>query len=161
MQNNFSGLAGLEGALIGLAVLVFFIARQFSARPVASLWTFALPVVLAYFGLQGLGDLDAGGVVVLGLNLAVGVALGFMRGVSIRVWTDHRGEALMRGTALTLALWLATLAVKVGISLFESRVGLGTLAGSNAEIWLPAAATIAVQSLVVYLRSLDLRPAVA
>ena len=48
MLANFSGF---QAALIGLAVLVFFIARQFNARRVSSPWMLATPLVLGYFSL--------------------------------------------------------------------------------------------------------------
>jgi hypothetical protein len=147
--------ASLEAALIGLAVIVFFIVRQFTTRPVASRWTVLAPVVLAFFGLQGLGALDATGWLLLGFSMSLGVVLGFARGTTFRVWTNERGRALMRGTALTLVLWLATFAVKIGVSMVERQMGLGSLTTSTAEIWLPAAATIAAQTAVVYLRARD------
>lgn len=62
MFNSFGpGAAGLESALIGLAVLAFFIVRQFSTRSVTSRWAIAAPLVLAFFGLQGLNALDVPG----------------------------------------------------------------------------------------------------
>ena len=152
-----SNSSSLEAALIGLAVLVFFIVRQFTTRPVVSRWAVAAPFVLAYFGLQGLSALDATGWLLLGLSLSLGVVLGFARGTTFRVWTDQHGQLLMRGTSLTLALWLATFAVKISLSIAERQIGLGGLASSNAEIWLPAAATLAAQTLVVYLRGQDQR----
>jgi hypothetical protein len=124
---------------------------------VLSLWTVVPPFVLAYFGLQGLSDLDATGWLLLGINVSLGVGLGFVRGTSFRVWTDQAGQALMRGSSLTLVLWLATFALKIGLSVAERQLGLGSLAASNAEIWLPAAATLAAQTVVVYLRAQDQR----
>jgi hypothetical protein len=150
-----SNFSGLEGALIGLAVLVFFIVRQFSTRRVLSTWTVIPPLVLAYFGLQGLSQLDSTGWLLLGLSLSLGVALGFVRGNTFRISTGAQGEALMRGTALTLVWWLITIAVKAGLTFAEARFGFGAMIGNNAEIMLPAAATIAAQSLVVYLRAQD------
>jgi hypothetical protein len=153
MLTNFSSL---EGALIGLAVLVFFVVRQFSTRPVLSLWGIGLPLVLAYLGIQGLLSLDQTGWLLLGVNLSLGAALGFARGTSVRLWVDEHGQALMRGTALTMLLWVATVGVKVLLSIVERQMGLGALSTSNTEIMLPAAVTIAVQVLVMYLRSRDL-----
>lgn len=39
---------------IGLAVVVFFIVRQFTTRPVASWWMVVVPATLAVFGVQDL-----------------------------------------------------------------------------------------------------------
>jgi hypothetical protein len=150
-------LGGLEAALIGLAVLAFFIVRQFTTRPVASRWTILAPLVLAYVGLTGLGQLDGTGWLLLALNVSLAAVLGFARGTTFRVWTDAAGRAVMRGTGPTLVLWLATFAVKIGLSAFERQIGLGSLASSNAGIWLPAAVTLATQTLIAYLRSQDQR----
>src|SRR5579871_3578389 len=94
-------LQGLVGALVALAVVGLFSARQFSTRRVNSLWTIVLPLVLAYLGLQSLGQLDSTGWLLLGVNLSVGLVLGLARGMTLRVWTGQQGEALMRGTRLT------------------------------------------------------------
>jgi len=150
-------LAGLEAALIGLVVIVFFIVRQFTTRPVASRLTVLAPLVLAYFGLAGLSQLDGTGWLLLALNVGIASVLGFARGTTFRVWTDASGRAVMRGTALTLILWLATFAVKIGLIVLERQIGLGNLASSSAETWLPAAATLGAQTLVAYLRSQDQR----
>jgi len=150
-------LAGLESALIGLVVLVFFIVRQFTTRPVASRWAVLAPLVLASFGLAGLNQLDGMGWLLLALNVGIAALLGFARGTTFRVWTDASGRAVMRGTSLTLVLWLATFAVKIALLVLERQIGLGSLASSTAETWLPAAATLGTQTLVAYLRSQDQR----
>ena len=153
----FTNLSGLQGALIGLALVVFFIVRQFSIRRVISPLTIVLPLALTYFGLQGLGAVDEAGWVFLGVNLSLGVALGFARGATVHIWVDEHRQALMRGTPLTLMLWLVTLAVKIALLIAEGQLGLGALTTSVPEIMLPAAATLVAQLLVVYLRSRDLR----
>jgi hypothetical protein len=149
-------LSGLEAALIGLAVLVFFIVRQFGTRPVVSRWTVIIPLVLAYLGFQGLLSLDGTGWVLLGVNLVLGVVLGLARGATFRVWVNEHGKALMRGTGLTLAFWAATVAARVGMVIVERQMGLGAAVTSNTETMLPAAATLGAQVLIVYLRSQNL-----
>ncbi len=156
-----TNLSGLETAIIGLAVAALFIVIQFSTRRVASPWIILVPLALVYFGISnGVGQLDSTAWILLGLNLSLGVALGVVRGMSLQVWTNERGDALMRGTRVTLLLWLATIAVKVGLSVLERQIGFG-VGFSTAELLLPVAATIAAQNLVVFLRSQDLRFAIA
>ena len=48
-----------------------------------------------------------------------------------------------------------TFAARFAIAFIENQLGLGALASSTAEMLLPAAATLAVQSLAVYLRARD------
>lgn len=154
---TFDNLAAFEGALVGLAVLAFVVVRQFSTRQVNNLWTFGLPLILAVLGLQGLNQLSATGWLVLGVNASLGLRLGLLRGMSVRVWNDARGVALMRGTSLTLILWLATIAVRIVLGFLAQRLGLGAEASSNVQTLLPTAITIAAQSVVVYLRAQDQR----
>jgi hypothetical protein len=152
---NFN--TGLEGAVIAVAVLVFFIFRQFSTRGVTSLLNIIAPLALLYFGIQSVGQLDSIGWALMGAGLSLGIALGFARGTTFRIWTGPDGQALMRGTALTLVLWVLTFAVKIALSFVEGRLGFGAELSNSAVTFLPAAATLAAQALVVYLRAHDLR----
>ena len=152
----FTTVSGTELALISIAAVALFIVRQFQTRRVASPWNVLLPLGLAYFGAQGLALLDPGGWAMLGVNLSLGLGLGFARGTTLRVWVDERGEALVRGTGLTLALWLATFAARVVVGVAEYRFGLGSGSMGTAVMLLPISATLAAQSLVAYLRSRDL-----
>jgi hypothetical protein len=150
-----SNLSGLEAVLIGLAVAVFVIVRQFRARRVMSAATMLPPLALTYFGLANLGQLDTTGLVLLVVNTSLAVALGVARGTTFRIWSGARGEALMQGTRLTLLLWVATIGVRVAVSFVEQRAGLGTYASAGAELLIPVAATLATQNIVAYLRSRD------
>ena len=135
----------------------FFIVRQFSTRGVTSLLNVIAPLALLYFGLQDVGQLDSAGWVILTASLSLAVALGFARGLTFRVWHGPDGRALMRGTPLTLGLWVLTLAVKIGLTFAEAKLGFGAVVVNNAVTFLPGAATLAAQALVVWLRAQDLR----
>ena len=154
LANTFSGP---EGLLIGAALIVFFIVRQFSTRRVLSLANLLAPAALLYFGLQGLGDLDSTGWMLLGVGMSLGIAFGVARGMTFRVWTDASGQAVMRGGGLTVVLWVATIAAKALLTFIEIKLGLAAGATSSAASLLPGAATIAAQVLVVYLRAQDER----
>src|SRR5215813_1241225 len=104
----FTDPTSAQGALIGLALLAFMIIRQFTTRPVLNQWMILAPFVLVILGLQSVSQLDATGWLLLGINLSLGVALGFVRGATFRVWLDERQRALMRATGLTALLWMAT-----------------------------------------------------
>ena len=150
-------LSGIEGLLIGVVAILFFLVRQFSTRRVLSLANVIIPIALLYFGVQDLDRLDSIGWLVLGFSISLAIALGVARGVTFRVWTDERGQQLMRGGTLTLVMWLVTIGVRTAITFGEVRLGLAPATTSPAELWLPAAATIAAQLLVVYLRAQDQR----
>jgi hypothetical protein len=100
----FNNLSGVEGALVGLVVIAFFIVRQFSTRKAVSVWTLIASVALAYLGIQTVGRLDSTAWLLLAVNISLAVALGVARALSLRVCTGPQGDALMRGTSLTLVL---------------------------------------------------------
>ena len=156
LTSNFSGV-GLEGAVIGVAVLVLFIFRQFSTRSVTNVFNIVAPLALLFFGLQGVSQLDSAGWVIMSASLSLGVALGFARGMTFRIWMGPAGQALMRGSALTLGLWVLTFVVKIGMTYAEARLGYASDVANNAVTLLPGAATLAAQALVVWLRAQDLR----
>ena len=160
MTNSFAdSFSGPQGLLLGAALILFFIVRQFGTRRVLNLWNVLLPAGLLYFGLQGLGDLDSIGWLLLGLSISLAIAFGVARGLTFRVWTDASGQALMRGGVLTLVLWVATIGVKVGLTFAEIKLGLAAESTSTAASLIPGAVTIGAQLLVVYLRAQDARVA--
>jgi hypothetical protein len=151
--------AGPQGWLIGGALILFFIVRQFTTRPVLSFLNVVAPAALLYFGLQGLGELDSTGWLLLGVSVSLAITLGAARGVTFHLSTDAQGQALMRGTVLTVVLWIATITAKAVLTWLEIRLGFGAEATTAAASLLPGAVTIAAQLLVVYLRAQDQRPA--
>jgi hypothetical protein len=160
MANTFADtFSGPQGLLLGAALIVFFIARQFGTRRVLSLWNVLAPAALLYFGLQGLGDLDSTGWLLLGFSTSLAIAFGVARGLTFHVWTDDKGQAWMRGNALTLALWIATIVAKATLTFAEIKLGLGAQSTAAAASLLPGAVTIGAQVLVVYLRAQDDRVA--
>jgi len=160
MPTNFANIfSGPEGLLVGAALILFFIARQFTTRPVLSVFNVIAPAALLYFGLQNLGNLDSTGWLLLGMSLSLAFALGAARGITFRLGTGARGQAVMRGTSLTVVLWIATIATKALLTFVTIRLGFGAEVASPAMSLLPAAVTIGAQLLVVYLRAHDERRA--
>jgi hypothetical protein len=147
-------------ALIGLAIFVLIIARQFTTRRLTLTWMFLLPAGLAVYGLSSIQGLDAAGVALLGLNSALAAVLGAVRGSTIRVWSTPTGDVFMKGTLLTVIFWAITIAVRIGVYAFE-RDGGQTIQSSGAALLIPIAITIGVQNVVVYLRSQRLSLAAA
>jgi hypothetical protein len=160
MANNLSEVfSGAEGLLIGAVLIVFLIIRQFSVRRILNPTTVIAPAILLYLGAQDIGSLDASSWVLLGISASLAAAFGMARGVTFRVWTNPRGDAMMQGTRATLALWIATIALKAALTFAESKFGFGARYDSTVLSLVPAAVTIGVQQLVVYLRAVDRRGA--
>ena len=79
-------------------------------------------------------------------NMVVALGLGAVRGFSFRIWRRGARDAMMQGTPLTLALWVASIAARVAIgAAMRSPIQLDEL-----PVFL--AVTFAPQNLVVWAR---------
>ena len=143
-------------AVIGVALVVFIIYRQLSRQPLEGRRLVVLPLVLAVLGLYNLSHKPptmGAAVTALAISLASAVVLGLARGVSMRVWQEA-GTVLRQGAPLTLALWVLSLVVRLGIGALAQRSGVAqsvtvgelplflgvTLAAQNGVIWTRAQA---------------------
>lgn len=164
-QANSGGglLGGQVGSLLGNPLVLVLIAayvliRQFVARTVDPRRLLLMPAVLLFLGLSRWSPPNAataGGLAALGLlafNVAVAVALGLARGLSMRTWRDAAGAYWVKGTLLTAGLWVATILVRL------ATMGLSVAAGFSmgdlrSELPLLLGITIGAQNLVVWLRT--------
>jgi hypothetical protein len=138
----------------GVIVLILVLLRQVRIRPVPRVFRARLPIVLGVLGLFEMvaytGDHHVTGSTwawVLGA-LAVGaVGVGALRGLSMRVWTSHQW-VVRQGTAVTMALWLASLIIHFAA---DDHAGARGLEGASFLLYLGV--TLAVQAYVVHLRA--------
>ena len=143
--------------LVGIPVLIFVLLGQSRAVPVPRVYRPRLPVVLGVIGLFSLasyaGDhhvTSAAWAWLLG-TLAVGaVVLGALRGLTMRVWPSN-GWVMRLGTALTMALWLATLLALFVADAAGNHSGATDLVGAGFLVYLGL--TLAMQSYVVFRRA--------
>ncbi len=84
--------------------------------------------------------------VLLGLNVALGAAFGLARGATVRVWRDVAANWMTQGTFVTLGLWVAAIAARIGLGF------LGQGLPSKGSIALFVGVTFGAQGLVVWLR---------
>jgi hypothetical protein len=142
--------------LLGILVLVFIVVRQVRARPVRS-FNPRLPLILGVIGVVELAsflktDHDKAAVVAtLAGSLVLAAVFGAVRAATVRIWSDDAGVAWSRGTWITAALWVVSLAVHLGYDFVlngQDERGLG-----NASILLYLAVTFALQRLVVHYRA--------
>jgi hypothetical protein len=113
-----------------------------------------LPIVLGVIGLFQMaayaGDHHVTGSTwawVLGALLFGAVGVGALRGLSMRVWTSNQWVVRL-GTAVTMALWLATLIVHFAV---DSHAAARNLEGASFLLYLGL--TLAVQRYVVHMRA--------
>lgn len=147
------------GILVGLWVLLRVVGRQITGSLVTQRQLMLMPAILLVLGVLSLSSAlrgaSAGELAFLGLDCVVLIGLGLARGVSIRL--DRRDDGLFqKGTGATLALWLLTIALRVGAAFGSAAIWPdGTL--SHATLVLTIGLTIAAQNAMIYGRALNLR----
>jgi hypothetical protein len=118
-----------------VAAIALAIYRQFQAREVTSRGLLVLPLVLIGLGLHGLASVPPTGdlaIAVVALDLLAGAGLGALRGRSVRVWQASDGRWWRKGTAATLALWVASIAVRLGIVAGARALGVHDATSAGA-----------------------------
>lgn len=112
--------------LVPAALVVWVIARQFTGRYVAARRSLVLPLVLFVVGLGQAGHVawTPLAVVAVGGDVALTVALGVVRGYATRL-TLRDGYLYQRGGWLSVGLWVATIAVRLGVALPFAHTSAG------------------------------------
>jgi hypothetical protein len=106
--------------VIYAAVILLLIGRQFMPQQVKAGRFWIAPVLMIGYGLYLFvqsppsGALDTALIVV---NVIIAGGLGFARGWTVRVWRDAQGFLMRQGTLLTVALWVLSFGVKIGLDL--------------------------------------------
>ncbi|MFJ9901662.1 hypothetical protein ACIRVK_01945 [Streptomyces sp. NPDC101152] len=163
MQNTNDG-AGLTIAAVIVALVV---RQQLRTRLVRRNGSLITPVVLGVLGVFGIAfgvasvikyhPLTALPIVLLAVSLAVAAAFGVARARTVRVWSGPQGEVLRKGTATTTALWLTSVAVHLGLSLWiDHAAGVGLL--GTASLYAYLAIGLGTQNLLVCGRATALGP---
>ena len=144
---------------IGAVLLVLVLVRQVAVRPVPRVIRLGLPVVIGVIGLFELVGYSndhhhvAGSAWawVLGTLVVGAIGLGILRGLTVRLWTA--GNWVVRqGTAVTMTLWLISLAVHFAGDIFGSHAHDGSgLVASSFLLYLGL--TLGVQTAVVHRRA--------
>lgn len=114
----------------------------------------ATPLILlavgAYFTVKVLPEASGAEIGLLLADLGVLLVLGALRSLTTKLSTRD-GYAFQKGTSLTLIMWVATMAIRVGFVVFGSAIGAtGPL--TSASITLTLGASIGLQNLLTYQR---------
>ncbi len=150
-------IQGVVDGLIALVVLVWVIRRQMSERRVGARRAYTIPLIMAVIGVVGLVNdkshtdklLSGTGLGLLAVGVVIGVGMGVVRALSQRLyWRD--GVAYTRGTGWTLALWLGTVALRIGMAALGAVLHAPEGTG---EILIFLALTLAVQNVVLMRRA--------
>ncbi|MEU7818994.1 hypothetical protein [Pseudonocardia sp. NPDC049154] len=131
---DFASGNPLVTALVVGVLLVLVVARQLTDRPVTAQRTMLVPLVLTVLGvltlLQAHPPVTTVGLALTGAELLLVVGLGVLRGRSVRLFVRD-GVLHQRGGAVTLALWVLTIGLRIGLGLLAVRLGAGALASAT------------------------------
>ncbi|GEM_PF-1339846 len=142
--------------IAGVLIVGFIAFRQLKERQVRVSRMWLLPVfmfLISYTGIQN--DLfdNQYSAVIIGLAFVIGLALGGLRGAMIRVRIDkEQGLLFVKGTPISVVMWVALLALKGIADVGFSAAGLKNETAGVAEgiitaalLALTLAATIATR----------------
>jgi len=115
--------------LIAVAVIAYLLIRRFLGEPLEARRLILPPVILIGWGGISLSNAGGGSVhhavldgVVLGLGALVAVLGGIVRGLTVKVFVSN-GHVWYRYTALTVVVWIALIALRVGQSAGAHALG--------------------------------------
>jgi hypothetical protein len=165
-------MSGSMSLIVGLVVVVWFLARQVTARPLAG--GYRLPLILAVIGLLEFGAFLTGGgqqfasflkghrsfstipdgrtiVVAVAGSLVLAVVTAAIRTPTVRLWWQD-GQCWRKGTWITLALWIVSLGAHLG---YDALIAHSThqAAIGNATLLLFFAVSLTVQRVMLGVRA--------
>ncbi|HEY3683886.1 MAG TPA: hypothetical protein VGL93_12635 [Streptosporangiaceae bacterium] len=116
----------LPAVLVSLVVIAIVIRNQLRTIPVTPVRTYLMPLIFCLYGIGLVIFQDHGRFIdpahavvsaaLLVVELAVAVALGYGRAVTVIVWRDAKGALMRRGTGWTAAAWIGSILVRLGFA---------------------------------------------
>ena len=146
-----------------LALVAYAVYRQTRISEVSGHSRFKLAIIYGAVGIADGGFAMPHGAAaygLLGVSIALSVVVGLLRGRLTRVWMVEDGRILSQGTALTVALFLAMIAIKFGLGAYASLQHINDGEGFG-EVLLMIAVMVAVQAELVWQRAQRLRGSVS
>ncbi|WAL67434.1 DUF1453 family protein [Amycolatopsis cynarae] len=138
---------------VALAVFVLWrvVIRQVRGSTLTTRRMVLVPALLLVIGaadcVPELPHASAAEIAFTAVDLLVLAPLGIARGVTTRV-SERDGYAFQKGGTPTLVLWLATVAIRVGLAVLGAHFGaLGAL--TTASLWLSLGLSLAIQNAVI------------
>ena len=146
--------------LIGAAIALFVVVRQFARRQVTITSMLLGPLVVGVLAVTNSNGLTIDTMPLLAANAAIAFALGVWRGATFKLVRDARGTVVSQATMVTFVLWIALIALRVALAFGERQLGFD-LASSSALILIPVAMTLAGQNALIWLRAQNVTLATA
>ena len=143
--------------LLIAAAVVWILARQVKPAPVKTRLLVAAPLIMAYFGIKNTPAStwkDEADLAFIAIGAVFSIALGLLRGTTIRVWRESDGSWWRAGSKYTLYLWGALLAVRAILAGAADATGHKAADGLG-PILFSLALSFAAQSVVIAMRMTD------
>jgi hypothetical protein len=139
--------------LLIVAALIYVMWRRLAGVPLQAQRLLILPAVLVVWGGYQVSrhHVTALDVALLALEVVAALALGLVRGATIKVY-QNAGHLWYRYTALTLAVWFGSALVRVGIGVGGHL--LGATMSATASVLLMVGVTFVGEAAVVGTRAL-------
>lgn len=147
-------MSGAVEIVVGIAAVCYILARRMIGEPAEGKRLLVLPAVLTAVGLSKVsGDVhSAPSVLFLVVTAGLGVVLGVLRGLSVRL-SDRDGLLFVRYTAWTVGLWAVNVAVKFGATaLFQAAEG-HSVAVAGDSLLLTLGTGMLAEGLVILARA--------
>ncbi|MEV6607719.1 hypothetical protein [Kutzneria sp. NPDC051319] len=141
--------------LVGALVVLRVLGKQLTGSFVTAKSLVLMPAILIVIGLGGavatVGAARPSEILFFLVDAAVVVGLGLARGATARL-SMRDGNLFQKGTPVTIVLWLATIAVRVGAGFLGHALGIeGALTAASALMLFGI--TIAAQNAMIYFRA--------
>ncbi len=136
--------------LVVVAIVIWIIGRRLAGMPVGSR-SFVVPVIMVFYGISQMhGRLSAVDIAFLAVELIIGVAAGLARGATIKLYVRD-GHLWQRYTMLTLGVWLAMIALRIGFA--AGAHALGASLSATAAVMITFGLSLLVETLLVNKRA--------
>lgn len=148
-------MSGPVEIVLIVAAIGYLMVRRLIGEPAQAKQMLILPAVLSVVGLSTLsGEVKTpASMVFLVGTAAISVVLGVLRGMSVRI-SRRDGTAFVRYTALTVALWVANIVVKIGVNVALDAFAPQDAGGVSNSMMLTIGVGILAEGLVVLYRAL-------
>src|ERR1700730_10042734 len=119
-----------------VALLIYVIVRRLQGLPLRIGRVLVVPLVVLALGVSQLTHLEARDIALLTVEAVVGLGLGALRGGTIALY-ERGGYLWFRYRPVTVAIWLATVAVRVVL-----QIGLPVGSAGSASLTVALAGSL-------------------
>jgi hypothetical protein len=137
------------------AAIIYVMARRIMGEPAVGKRLLVLPAVLGVIGLAQTSVHSVTALVFLLASVALSAVLGLLRGLTIRTY-EQNGIVMLRYTAVTIGLWVASIAARLGAGFLMNQIDPSAAQAGNG-LMLVVGAGLLAEGLVVMTKAVRVR----